>query len=255
LGVLAISGVPPFSGFWSKDEILAHDWAWNDWHRIVWLLGVATAGLTVFYMFRLWYLAFHGKSRVEKSIAGHVHEAPATMLVPMYILAALALLGGFIQIPTSPQLDDWLEPVFGKFVGPYFIPAFRDLDVPFQWGEFAILLVLIAVGFSAARALYKEGPRTQPLGKLAPVYTFLSEKWYFDRLYNVVFERPTYWLSTLSWEWIDRRLIDRLVIGVARGIGDASEDIRPIESGYVRTYALSIVVGVVLVLVLAIGQR
>jgi NADH-quinone oxidoreductase subunit L len=90
---------------------------------------------------------------------------------------------------------------------------------------------------------------------LAPNYTFLIEKWYFDRLYNAVFERPTYWLSTLSWEWIDRRLIDRLVVGVARGIGDASEDVRPIESGYVRTYALSIVVGVVLVLVLAIGQR
>jgi NADH-quinone oxidoreductase subunit L len=87
------------------------------------------------------------------------------------------------------------------------------------------------------------------------VYTFLSEKWYFDNLYNKVFEVPVYWLARISWRWLDRKVIDNLVNSIARGVGNASDDLRPVESGYVRTYALSLVVGVVLLLVLAIGQR
>jgi NADH-quinone oxidoreductase subunit L len=206
-------------------------------------------------MFRLWYLTFHGKSRVEKDVAAHIHEAPPTMLVPMSILAVLSAIGGFIQIPGFPKLQEWLEPVFGQFVDGYFIPVAQNLDVNFEWGAFVILLALIAGAWLAARDLYRLGPRPKPTGALAPIYTFLAEKWYFDRLYELVIERPVYWLASVSWVWLDRKVIDSLVNGIARGVGDASNDLRPAESGYVRTYALALVVGVVLVVALAIGQR
>ncbi len=255
VGVIAIAGVPPLSGFWSKDEILAHAWAWGDWHRVIWAMGVLTAGLTVFYMFRLWYLAFHGALRVEQHLAGHIHEAPATMMMPMSVLGVLAIAGGFIQLPFFTKFHEWLDPVFGVFTGRYFIPDPRNADVSFQWGAFVILICLIAVGFLLARALYSGGPRPEPAGAAKPAYTFLAEKWYFDRLYELVFERPGYWLASTSWRWLDRAMIDGLVNGVARGVQDVGDDIRPAESGYVRSYALSIMIGVVLVVLLAIGQR
>jgi len=257
LGVLAIAGVPPLSGFWSKDEILAHAWAWGDWHIALWAMGVGTAGLTVFYMFRLGYLTFLGSSRVERDVAAHIHEAPLSMTAPMSVLGILAVLGGFIQVPGFTQLNDWLTPVFGTFsnAGRNFIANPRSADVPFEWGAFAILMVLIVVAFSAARTLYQAGPRPKLSVVPAPVYTFLVEKWYFDRLYELLFERPVYWLSRFTWARLDRGFIDGLVNGVARGIATTSNDLRPAESGFVRTYAMALVAGVVLILVLAIGQR
>jgi NADH-quinone oxidoreductase subunit L len=260
LGVIAIAGIPPFAGFWSKDEILAHAWAWSDWHVIPWAMGVLTAGLTVFYMFRLWYLAFHGTSRVEKRLLDHTHEAPATMMMPMIVLGALSVVGGFIQLPSFGKFHEWLDPVFGVFSRGkdgvlYFAPDPRNAELSFQWGAFVILLGLIAIGYLVARSMYARGPRTSLSRALVPVHTFLAEKWYFDRLYELMFERPGYWLAMVSWRWLDRGIIDGLVNSVGHGVRDMSNDIRPAESGYVRTYALSIVVGAVLVVLLAVGQR
>jgi NADH-quinone oxidoreductase subunit L len=148
-----------------------------------------------------------------------------------------------------------LDPVFGTFTGRYFLPDARNADVSFQWGAFVVLLFLILIGFLLARSLYSRGPRTSLARALVPVHTFLTEKWYFDRLYELAFERPGYWLASVSWRWLDRGIIDGLVNGVARGVRGVSDDLRPAESGYVRTYALSIVIGVVLVVLLAVGQR
>jgi NADH-quinone oxidoreductase subunit L len=257
IGVLAIAGVPPLAGFWSKDEILSHAWALGDWHIVLWAVGVVTAGLTTFYMFRLWYLAFHGPSRVEISKAGHIHEAPSTMMVPMLVLGALSLVGGFVQIPTSGQLHSWLEPVFGHFVsgGSYFVPTASNAEVGFEWGAFALLLALILLGYLVARSMYRRGVLPRVGAALVPAYHLLAEKWYFDRLYGALFERPAYWLADVSWRWLDRAVIDGMVNGVARGVRHTSEDVSPAESGYVRTYAVSIVLGVLVVVVLAIGQR
>jgi NADH-quinone oxidoreductase subunit L len=250
VGVLAISGIPPLSGFWSKDEILAHTSTLGDWHLILWFMAVVTAGLTVFYMFRLWYLAFYGRSRVDKKIAGHLHESPQVMLVPMYVLALLAAIGGFMQLPGFGKFHDWLNPVLNQY-----LPSANNVEVAFQWLTFGVLLVLIAVAWLTAYDLYRRGPRAKVKGSLRYLYQFLWEKWYFDALYNLLFERPAYALATFCWQYLDRGVIDGAVNAVARSLGSASEDVRPIESGYVRTYALTLVVGVVLVLALAIGQK
>ena len=182
------------------------------------------------------------------------------MMMPMIVLGVLSFAGGFIQMPFLGAFHEWLEPVFGKFsVGQggvvNFLPDPRNAEVNFQWGAFVILLGLIAIGYLLARALYSRGPLPSPARSVAPLYTFLTEKWYFDRLYELVFERPCYWLASASWRWLDRAVIDGLVNGVGRGVRNVSDDLRPAESGYVRAYALSIVVGVVLVVLLAVGQR
>ncbi|HWE64639.1 MAG TPA: NADH-quinone oxidoreductase subunit L [Chloroflexota bacterium] len=252
VGVLAISGVPPLAGFWSKDEILTHTLALGDWHIVLWVIGEITAALTVFYMFRLWYLCFHGRSRIDRQVAGHLHEAPPVMLAPMAILAVLSVVGGFIQTPFSPQITNWLTP---DFVLQYAqVPSLQFADVSFSWGAFALIILLIIGAWALARDMYAQGLRGSVRGALRPVYTFLVHKWYFDELYNLLVEQPTYALARLSW-WLDRRLIDGLVNGVTRRVGDASDDLRPIESGFVRTYALSLFAGVVLVVAIAVSQR
>jgi NADH-quinone oxidoreductase subunit L len=250
VGVLAIAGVPPFAGFWSKDEILAHVAALGDWHWILWLLAVITAGLTVFYMFRLWYLAFHGRSRVDRQVAAHIHEAPQSMLFPMWILCFLSIFGGFIQLPIWGKLHDWLDPVFSQYW-----PSVHDAEIDFQWWAFALLMVLILVGWLAAQALYSQGPRARVRGAALPLYTFLWHKWYFDELYNLAFERTTYALAALSWRWLDRKVVDAVVNGVPRIVRNTSGDLRPVESGYVRTYALSVFAGMLVLLVLAVAQH
>lgn len=250
VGVLAIAGIPPLAGFWSKDEILAHTSALGDWHLILWFMAVLTAGLTVFYMFRLWYLAFYGRSRVDRQLAPHIHEAPNTMLIPMYVLAVLAVIGGFMQLPGFGKFHDWLNPVLNQY-----LPSPHNAEVDFQWITFGVLLVLIAVAWLTAHDMYQHGPRGKLKGGIRYVYAFLWEKWYFDALYNLLFERPAYALATFSWRYLDRGVIDGVVNAVARSLGNASEDVRPVESGYVRTYALTLVVGVVLILVLVIGQK
>jgi len=250
VGVVAIAGIPPLSGFWSKDEILTHAAARGDWYLVLWAMGVATAGMTVFYMFRLWYLAFHGRSRVEKDAAAHLHESPPVMLAPMWVLAILSVIGGFIQLPNFGHFHDWLNPVFNQYVY-----SGNNVEVDFNWWSFGLLMALIVVAFVGARDLYRQGPRPKLKGPTAAIQKFLLEKWYFDYLYNLLFELPTYMLARLSWRGLDRKLIDGVVNGVTRSIEGASMDIGPVESGYVRTYAITLFVGVLLVVVLAVAQR
>jgi NADH-quinone oxidoreductase subunit L len=252
IGVIAIAGIPPLSGFWSKDEILTHTLALGDWHIALWVVGEITAALTVFYMFRMWYLCFHGRSRVDRQVAAHIHEAPSVMLIPMSILAVLSIVGGFIQIPGWEQINNWLTPdfvlEFPQVPSPHFGP------VAFSWGGFVLMILLIIGSWALARDMYGPGLRGQPKGFMRYPYVFLVHKWYFDELYNLLFERTTYALAALAW-WLDRRTIDGIVNGVAQGTADASDDLRPVESGFVRTYALSIFGGVILLVAIAISQR
>jgi NADH-quinone oxidoreductase subunit L len=250
VGVLAISGIPPLSGFWSKDEILAHAAARGDWYIILWAMGVATAGLTVFYMFRLWYLTFHGRSRVDKDVAAHIHESPPVMLAPMWVLAVLAAIGGFIQLPGFGRFHDWLNPTFN-----HYLVSVNNVDVDFNWWSFGLVIALIVLAFIGARDLYRQGPRARLKGTAAAIQEFLLEKWYFDYLYNLLIELPTYALARLSWRGFDRGVIDGIVNGVTRSVESGSSDVAPVQSGYVRTYAIILFVGVLVLILIAVTQR
>src|ERR1700722_13967460 len=230
---VAISGVPPFSGFFSKDSMLVaanHHAPWMYW------VGVITAGMTAFYVFRAMFLAFFGEYRGH---AHHPHESPPVMMIPLVILAALSLGGGFIAIPT------FLEKVF---------PA---MEVPEDTSLMAISVVAGLIGIAVAYVMYvlKPGMADSLASNLGGLYTAVYNKWYVDEIYDAAVVNPVVEGSrTVLWKGVDSGTIDGGVNGVgftARGVGGV---LRLMQSGNIRSYATWVLFGGVLVIVaMAIG--
>jgi NADH-quinone oxidoreductase subunit L len=247
IAALAISGIPPFSGFFSKDEIL-----WNAFANgslLLWLVGVITSLLTAFYMFRLYFLTFEGSERFGKTL--HPHESPKVMTIPLIALAVLSVIGGFVNIPAVfgsenlNFLEKWLEPVFAN--------ANRKLALYNNYSHTTeILLMTLTVIFALcsimfARFVYLR--RTDIAGKLAkvfsPIYRTLLNKYYVDELYDNIAVKPIYQLSDkLLWKVTDSKLIDGIVNGTASLILLISGSIRKMQLGITRIYALIMVLGI-----------
>ena len=229
-GSVAIAGVPFTSGFFSKDEILIgayHAYPWMYW------VGVLTAGMTAFYVFRAWFMAFYGEYRGK----AHPHESPWSMLGPLVILAGLSLGGGFINIP------HWLEPVFGANE----VPA-EGWMMPVASGA-GLLGIFLAWLFYVA----KPAIAGQIAGALGGLYKLVYNKYFVDEVYEATIVQPVVQGSRLVlWRGVDAGVIDGIVNGVggrAKGIGSI---LRLMQAGNVRAYAAWVVFGCVLVL-LAIG--
>jgi NADH-quinone oxidoreductase subunit L len=230
---VAISGVPPFSGFFSKDAILVaanHHAPWMYW------VGVITAGMTAFYVFRAMFLAFFGEYRGH---VHHPHESPPVMMIPLVILAALSVGGGFIPIPT------FLEKIF---------PA---MEVPEDFSLVVISVVFGLGGIALAYVMYvlKPGMADSLASNLGGLYTFVYNKWYVDEIYDAAVVNPIVEGSrTVLWKGVDSGTIDGAVNGVgftARGVGGV---LRLMQSGNIRSYATWVLFGGVLVIVaMAIG--
>jgi NADH-quinone oxidoreductase subunit L len=230
---IAISGVPPFSGFFSKDAILVaanHHAPWMYW------LGVITAGMTAFYVFRAMFLAFFGEYRGN---VHHPHESPPVMMIPLVILAALSVGGGFIPIPA--------------FLGN----VFPTVEVP---EDFSLVVISVAFGLGGIALAYlmyilKPGMADSLATNLGGLYTAVYNKWYVDEIYDAAVVNPLVDGSrTVLWKAADAGMIDGSVNGVgftARGVGGV---LRLMQSGNIRSYATWILFGGVLVIVaMAIG--
>ena len=237
IGTLALSGVPPFSGFYSKDSILGQ--ALDQKNYILFALGVFVAGLTTFYMFRLFFVAFLGEARTEK--ARHAHESPAVMSLPLVVLAVFALVGGYIGIT--------------NIYGSQFGPEAENLSVAQQALEplhniLPMLLGIgaVAVGLFAAFTLYKN-TATDPLpAKLGGLATAMKNKFYFDEFYEATFIRAHDFIAAVA-DWIDRWLVGGFCIGLVRGGTDfTGRALRLVQTGNLQTYALLFVLGVAVVL-------
>jgi len=246
---LAIAGIFPFAGFWSKDEILAGAIKSGGLNILWWLVGLFTAFLTAFYMFRLFYLTFYGTSRVDPHVAEHLHEAPPAMRVPLMLLAILALLGGLLGFPPEHGgLHRLLAPVFAT------AEHVRGGPHHFGFGDVVLMLISLTVaiaGWRLAHRVYVREPQleTQWIQRWQTYYTLLVNKYYVDEIYAKYIVRPLYTLSE-SWLWrvFDVRGIDRLVNAVARFVSLDSQILSYVQTGYVRTYALTLVGGAVLML-------
>jgi len=230
---IAISGVPPFSGFFSKDEILlaAHHHApWMYW------VGVITAGMTAFYVFRALFLTFFGTYRGEEH---HPHESPASMWIPLAVLAVLSAVGGFFPVPR------WLEPLFGEAAGEH-SPALVFTSV--AAGVIGILLAWL---------LYVQSPALA--GSLATrargLYRLVLNKYYVDEIYRALIVNPTISISRwVLWRGVDAGIIDGAVNGMGARSRSLGAVLRHLQSGNIRSYAGWVLLGsVIAVLVLGIA--
>ncbi len=271
IATLAISGIPPFAGFWSKDEILWKAYSSDHGSWVFWLIGVITAFLTSFYMFRLLFMTFFGDYRgAQVDAHGHAHaahghddhghgephESPMVMLVPLMILAVLSIVGGLVGI--GNRFENFLAPVFGSG------------EVPEAAGEAAsrgteLLLMGISVavavmGFLLAFVLYVSKPHLprKIADSLNGFYTAVLNKYYVDELYAKLFVKPLVDGSTsILWQGVDRKVIDDTVNNAADGARNISDNVRHMQSGNLRSYAGWIAAGsaVVIAYMIWMGVR
>jgi NADH-quinone oxidoreductase subunit L len=265
---LAIAGVPPLAGFFSKDEILAHTFESS---HVLWFIGWATAGMTAFYMFRLLFLTFHGESRVDHEVEHHIHESPNSMLIPLMILAVLSVIGGWIGI--GGRFEKFLEPVIAR-TSEMPIEAARPPEG--ASGEAALMVASVAIALAGiALAWYLYIRRTELPAKIAKslggFYDFVFHKYYVDELYDALFVNRaedlglalgafdrvvvdgagvdgagwlTRFISRVSMWW-DTWIVDgsvRLGSFLVYALGFVSKFL---ETGYVQNYMLLIVIGLI----------
>ncbi len=252
IAAIAISGIPPFSGFFSKDEILWKAFSSEYGSVVLWALGVLGAGLTAFYMFRLVSLTFEGEARYGHDV--HPHEAPKTMTIPLVILAFLSVVGGFVGIPASllggNSIEQWLEPIFE--------PANDKLSLIPQAvtaGEYLLMALSVAIaagGIYVARMVYLRRAELaeQWKAKFPKIYAMLFNKYYVDEAYDAVVITPTVKVSeAILWKGVDVSIIDGLVNGSAKLIGTIAQGIRRVQTGIAQQYATIFVGGILVILI------
>jgi NADH-quinone oxidoreductase subunit L len=267
-GALALAGIPPLAGFWSKDEILL-DASLNN--TAVYLLLSVAAFFTALYMGRQIFMVFFGGERTEA--ARHAQESPPLMTTPLVVLAVLSIIGGLMNLPFGGfhQLGHWLErSVVNAHVGSFNIRVAATSTV----------LGLVAIGISYllyGRKPLEAGER-DPLYTTGPVFTFLNRKWYWDELYTALFVRPynrlgDFLANAIDWAFwhdfvhdsiiadafkgwglilsrpVDMGIVDGAVNGIAQLVEGSSRSLRRVQTGYVRNYALAVLLGVVAILV------
>jgi NADH-quinone oxidoreductase subunit L len=239
MGWLAILGIPPFSGFYSKDKIIEAAWSVSPLAGLVTLVG---AGITAFYMTRLFAMTFHGRARWTDDV--HPHESPWIMMFPVAILALLSAVAGFV-LNINNAFVDWLAPVTGL----------EEPELPFSSAVLPVAaLVLVLIGAALAWIPYA----TRPVPEVAPTGNLLTRAaradLYGDAVNEAVFMRPGQYLT--RWlVWFDNRVVDGLVNGTAATIGGLSGRARRLQTGFARSYALSMLGGAALVAVALVLVR
>jgi NADH-quinone oxidoreductase subunit L len=258
IATLAIAGIFPFSGFFSKDEILFH--AWESGGPILWAVGVIGAFLTAFYMFRLYFMTFHGRSRLTEEAKHHLHESPNSMTIPLMILAVLSLVGGFVQIPLvegGQKLSEFLAPVFADVahVGEAAAAgvAAHGAEHAGAGLEIALMVISLAValaGIFLAYRFYIADPEAPArfVERTRDLYRLVYNKYWIDEIYNAKIVEPIRRGSVALWEKFDVAVIDGAVNGVGRQIERGAGLLRQAQTGSVQVYAMVITLGLVVVL-------
>ncbi len=248
VGTLALCGVPPFSGFYSKDAILAQ--ALHAHNYPLFAIAALVAVLTTFYMFRLFFVAFVGEPKTHE--AGHAHESPGVMIWPLRILAVASIVGGLIGIS---------ELFNSQFVGETAEHAehaslLTRIIEPFQHAPVAAFggLIAVVIGFLAAKALYGKA-KSDPLpAKLGALSRAMANRFYFDDIYEATVIRIHDTIAAIS-DWIDRWIVEGFCIGLVRGGTDLTgRALRLVQTGNLQTYAFLFVLGVAVVLWFVLGK-
>ena len=246
LGCLAIAGMPPFSGFFSKDEILGAAFAKNP---LLWGIGVAGAMMTAFYMFRLYAMTFLGKFRGTTEQEAHLHESPKAMTIPLILLALLAVVGGWIGIPEElmhggHRLEAFLQPVFAQS------NAVTISNVPGHSTSYMLMIISVALALTALVLAWKKFSRyTREVKEESGFGKLLANKWYVDEFYDAIIVRPFKALSKYFNNVVEKKGIDGFVNGIGKAVTYSSRQVRLLQSGQVGVYVLLMVIGILLLFI------
>ncbi|MFZ0013331.1 MAG: NADH-quinone oxidoreductase subunit L [Acidimicrobiia bacterium] len=244
VATLAIAGIPPLAGFWSKDEILGAAFERGGWFSFLWVIGLVTALITAFYMTRQWVMVFLGEPRWDED--RHPHESPGVMTFPLIVLGSLAVVGGLINTPLGLALEHFLEPVFEGI----------DLQHPPEgWGMFLLLAGLSvlagAAGMAAAFMTYRQ-PATSWKGfehGFEPLWGTWEQAYHVDDLYGRAIVAPGRKIAEVAAFDIDVPVIDGAVNGVARLVRGVGDWARPLQTGFVRNYGALLLAGTVTIVI------
>ncbi|WP_028059007.1 NADH-quinone oxidoreductase subunit L [Candidatus Solirubrobacter pratensis] len=271
IGGLALSGIPPFSGFFSKDEIISLEFDRGGWHTILGVAGYLGAFMTAIYTFRMIFRAFFGEPSPEAQELehGHLYHAPeptnpatgevedtdvgfpgpehhiaereGSMKVAMGSLAVLAIIGGFLQIPgVTNSLHTFLEPTFADS------RFYADLEpsAGTQWVGLIVGAAIGLAGIAIAWRLWGDGRRPELATRFGALHRFLVNKWYFDEVIDFLVVRPVAWFGRFAQGAIERGIVDGVLVGGASGtIRALSAAVRGVQTGYLRYYAALLLVG------------
>ncbi|MBI5167713.1 MAG: NADH-quinone oxidoreductase subunit L [candidate division NC10 bacterium] len=249
IATAAIAGIPGLSGFFSKDEILWQAYSGRHGHYLLWLLGVATAALTAFYMFRVLFLTFLGESRVDPHLRHHIHESPPIMTVPLMILAFLSIVGGYLGVPEvlggANRFQEFLAPVF-EVGHAKAIPSPHGA-VGLELGLMGVSVAAALVGIGVAYRFYIQDPSLphRLAERFQRAYTALLNKYYVDEIYETLIVNPFKRGSVFLWEGFDVKVVDGSVNGVAYLVEWGGSLLRKVQTGYVFNYVLAILAGAV----------
>ncbi len=246
MGAIAISGIPPFSGFFSKDEILYKTFI--NAGVLPYLLVLITAAFTAFYMFRLVGLTFFGKPRYDSHI--HPHESPSTMTVPLMILAVLSVFGGFIGLPHIfgyNVLEHWLEPVFANSYSV--IQTWRPESVHAVSTEIILIIVSIVVAATSIFISFRKYSKQESFEEERGFGKVLENKYYLDEVYDKTVVEPIFKTSDgFLWKIFDVKIIDGIVNGVATFTSRISFDWKKLQTGVIQDYGTFAVAGVIIII-------
>jgi NADH-quinone oxidoreductase subunit L len=281
IGSVAIAGIPGLAGFFSKDEILWQAYSSPSGSRILYVIGLATAALTAFYMWRLMNMTFYGKSRVDPEVAGHIHESPKSMTVPLVLLAAGSVLAGWIGVPKIwtafgeqfRLFEAWLAPVMAPVGHAAAGHGEAHHNASIEWLLMTLSVGVAIAGILVARYLYHHRPELSDLleQRFKPAHRVLSNKWYVDEVYDFLFVDGlgkgggsvfakfdqhvvdggvngagwfTRFTSRLS-IWSDTWIVDGFVRFTSFVVKVLSYPVRILHTGNVQAYALAVLAGVI----------
>jgi NADH-quinone oxidoreductase subunit L len=238
--------VPPLAAFFSKDMIL--EGAFASGHTVLWFIGLFAAGLTSFYMFRAYFLAFEGTSRVEPEKAAHLHESPSVMTFPLVVLAVLSVVAGWIGLPHGFLWGDR----FGHYLAPVLAaPDALGHHHEITTGTLLFLMVLTTAvaltGIFVAYHFYLRAPGTADrlAERMRGAYVVLWNKYWIDELYDALIVRPYVIFSTFFWKVVDAMIIDGVVNGAGTAVSSTASAWRRLQSGNVQHYAMAMLLGAV----------
>ncbi|MEQ9093677.1 MAG: NADH-quinone oxidoreductase subunit L [Miltoncostaeaceae bacterium] len=248
VGCLAIAAIPPFSGFFSKDEIIAYSFAAGDLGVVLGIVGLVAGGLTAFYMFRLFFRVFHGPEPEGGYDVEHPHAPGPAMTIPVVVLAALAAVAGFLQVPEAwHPLEDWLAPAITA--APDLHPSGAQILISMIGGT---ALALAAIWFAHWMYVADPGRRLRMAGTLAGYRRLLHDQYRFDHAFEAAAVQPGRDLGDGLMATVERGGAQGIPTGVARAAILAGRGLRLAQTGLVRTYALAMVAGVAILGVIAI---